>query len=205
MKVLLKEDIDNIGYAGEVYKVADGFGRNYLIPKGLAIVASPGTMKQAEAWRKKAEARRAEQRAEFEALAAQIEAIILTFEARAGETGKLYGSITTALIADQLNEKLGTEIDRRKVGAEPLRQLGEHKIVVRLSGDFQPEFTVIIESDEEEPQVLFETEEMAAEIQDDEDEVEEEVEEEVVEMEEEVVEIVEQVAEDEDDSDVEDA
>ena len=156
MKVLLKEDVDDLGYAGEVYKVADGYGRNYLIPKGMAVVATPSMMKQAEAWRKKAEARRAEQRAEFEALAAQIAEVRLVFTARAGDMGKLYGSITTSQIADALNEELGTEIDRRKVGVEPLRQLGEHQVVVRLSGEFQPEMTVVIESEDGEEVVMEE-------------------------------------------------
>ncbi len=148
MKVLLKKDVDNLGYAGEVHQVAPGFGRNYLIPKGLAVKANPSVMKQAEGWRKRAETRRAELRAEYEALAARIQETTLTFAARAGETGKLYGSITTAQIADDLNEALGTEIDRRKVGIEPLRQLGEHKVVVRLSAEFQPELTVSIESED---------------------------------------------------------
>lgn len=150
MKVLLKQDIENIGLAGEVHKVSDGYGRNFLLPQGLAVMASPGMMKQADVWRKRAEARRAELRAEYEELAAKIEGVRLTFTARAGETGKLYGSITTSQIADDLNETLGTEIDRRKVGVEPLRQLGEHKVVVRLSGDFQPELTVVIENEEGE-------------------------------------------------------
>lgn len=165
MKVLLKEDVDNLGYAGEVYKVADGYGRNYLIPQGMAVVATPSMMKQAEAWRRKAEARRAQQRAEYEALAAQIEGVRLTFTARAGDSGKLYGSITTSQIADALNEELGTDIDRRKVGVEPLRQLGEHKVVVRLSGEFQPKLTVVIESEDGEEVVVEEPvtmEEMAA-------------------------------------------
>ncbi len=147
MKVLLKEDVDNLGYAGEVHKVAPGFARNFLIPQGMAIKADPGAMKQAEVWRKRADARRAEIKAEFEALSAQIQAVKLTFKARAGETGKLFGSITTAQMADDLNEVLGTDIDRRKVGIEPLRQLGEHAVVVRLSSDFQPEFTVVIEDE----------------------------------------------------------
>lgn len=150
MKVLLKQDLDNIGLAGEVHKVSNGYGRNFLLPQGLAVVASPSMMKQAEGWRKKAEARRAEMRAEYEALSAKIAEVRLTFTARAGETGKLYGSITTSQIADDLNEQLGTDIDRRKVGVEQLRQLGEHKVVVRLSGDFQPELTVIIENEEGE-------------------------------------------------------
>lgn len=151
MKVLLKKDVDNLGYAGEVHKVSNGFGRNYLIPNGMAVVATAGTMKQAELWRKKAEARRAELHAEYEALSAQIREVRLVFEARAGESGKLYGSVTTAMIADELNESLGTDIDRRKVGVEPLRQLGEHEVVVRLSGEFQPSLTVVIENEDEEP------------------------------------------------------
>ncbi|MCA9948341.1 MAG: 50S ribosomal protein L9 [Anaerolineales bacterium] len=157
MKVLLKEDVENLGYAGDVSNVADGYGRNYLIPKGFAVLATPKVMKQASVWRKKAEIRRAELHAEYEALAARIEEITLTFQARAGNTGKLYGSVTTSQIADTLNEKLGTEIDRRKVGTEPLRQLGKHLVPVRLSGEFQPDLTVIIESEDgEETEIVVE-------------------------------------------------
>ncbi|MAT99700.1 MAG: 50S ribosomal protein L9 [Anaerolineaceae bacterium] len=147
MKVLLKEDVINVGYAGEVHDVSDGYGRNFLLPQGKAVMASPGMMKQAVVWRRKAEAKREELRAEYEALSKRIEEVTLTFTARAGETGKLYGSVTTTQIADDLNELLGTDIDRRKVGIEPLRQLGEHQVVVRLSGEFQPELTVIIENE----------------------------------------------------------
>jgi large subunit ribosomal protein L9 len=178
MKVLLKEDVENLGLAGEVYDVANGYGRNYLIPKGYAVKASPSVMNQAEVWRKKAEARRAEIQAEYEALAAKIEEITLNYTARASETGKLFGSVTTAQIADDLNEELGTEIDRRKVGVEPLRQLGEHKVVVRLSAEIQPEITVIIESEEdqvvvmEEPVEYVEESEEAEEIEDELDEYE---------------------------------
>ncbi len=148
MKVLLKEDVDNLGFAGEVHKVAAGYGRNYLLPKGLAVKASPNVMKQAVVWRRKAETRREEIRAEFEALSQKIQEVTLNFTAKAGNTGKLYGSITTSQIADTLNETLGTEIDRRKVGVDPLRQLGEHAVPVRLSGDFQPELTVVIASED---------------------------------------------------------
>jgi large subunit ribosomal protein L9 len=158
MKVLLREDVDNLGYAGEVHQVADGYGRNYLIPKGMAVIASPRMMKQAEFWRKKAEARREELRAEYEALSAKIEEATLSYTARAGETGKLYGSITTTQITDDLNELLGTDIDRRKVGVEPLRQLGKHPVVVRLSADFQPHITVIIEPEDGSPILLVEEE-----------------------------------------------
>lgn len=144
MKVLLKEDVDNLGYAGEVRTVADGFGRNFLLPKGLAVKATPDVMKQAEAWRKRAETHRAELRAEYDILSDKIRAVTLSFTARAGDNGKLFGSITTHQLADKLNENLGTEIDRRKVGTEALRHVGEHQVPVRLSGDHHPEFRVII-------------------------------------------------------------
>ena len=144
MKVLLKEDVDNLGMAGEVYTVADGYGRNFLLPKGLAVKATPNVMKQAESWRKQAEARRAELRAEYDLLSEKIRAVSLSFTARAGDNGKLFGSITTHQIADQLNETLGTEIDRRKVGTEALRQVGEHMVPVRLNADYHPEFRVVI-------------------------------------------------------------
>ena len=203
MKVLLKEDVENLGYAGEVFKVADGYGRNYLIPKGMAVLANPSVMKQAEAWRKKAEARRAEMQAEHEALSVSIEATTLTFTARAGNTGKLFGSVTTSQITDSLNETIGTEIDRRKVGTEPLRQLGEHKVVVRLSSDFHPHVTVIIESEDGEVlQVIEEEEEAFEEIEIeavDVDEDESDTEEASEEMEIEAVDV------DEDESDTEEA
>jgi len=170
MKVLLKEDVENLGLAGEVYDVANGYGRNYLIPQGYAVKASPGVMNQAEIWRNKAEARRAEIRAEYEALAAKIGEVTLNYTARASETGKLFGSVTTAQIADDLNKELSTEIDRRKVGVEPLRQLGEHKVVVRLNADIQPEITVIIESEEAPVEVVEEVVEEVDEFDDDNDE-----------------------------------
>lgn len=177
MKVLLREDVENLGFAGEVHDVAPGFGRNYLIPKELAVLATPGMLKQANNWRKKAEAHREEIRREYEALTARIQATTLNFTAKAGESGKLFGSVTTSQIADDLNEALGTDIDRRKVGVEPLRQLGTHQVVVRLSGDFQPELTVVIKPEVDETVVMEEPvtpEDLAA------DEADEEVEEEAV-------------------------
>jgi large subunit ribosomal protein L9 len=144
MKVLLKEDVENLGLAGEVYNVADGYGRNYLIPRGMAVKADSAAMKQAQAWSARAAARREQIRAEYAQLSARIREAKLTFFAKAGDKGKLYGSITMADVADQLNSVLGIEIDRRKVEGEALRQLGDHTVTVRLNSEFQPEFVVRI-------------------------------------------------------------
>ena len=144
MKILLKQDVTNLGYAGEVMDVANGFGRNYLIPQGLAVIASPGVLKEADVWRQRAAVRITEIRQEHEALSADIINTKLVFTARAGETGKLYGSITTADIAERINEQLGTDIDRRIISSEPLRQLGDHRVTIKLSRDFHPQVTVFI-------------------------------------------------------------
>lgn len=156
MKVLLREDVDNLGYAGEVHDVANGYGRNFLIPRGMAVKATPSVLKQAAAWRARAEARRAELRAEYEALSERINETHLVFYARAGEAGRLYGSITMMDVADRLNEELGTEIDRRKFDSQSLRDLGEHRITIHLDRDFHPQLQVFIHP-EGEPEVDVET------------------------------------------------
>lgn len=164
MKVLLKEDVDNLGYAGEVMTVADGYGRNYLIPRGLAVKASPSVLRAAEKWRERAAVRMAELQKEHQALSDRLEETHLTFVARAGETGKLYGSVTTADVVEKLNDELGTDVERRQIVGGPLRQLGDHKVTVRLSRDYQPQITVTIEPfEEEEPEEEVVEEEGAAE------------------------------------------
>lgn len=144
MKVLLKEDVDNLGYSGEVHDVANGYGRNYLIPRGLAVKATPGVLKQAAAWRARAEARRAELRKQYEELTEKINDMHLVFRAKAGESGRLYGSVTMMDVAERLNEELGTEIDRRKFDSDSLRDLGEHRIPIHLDRDFHPQLLVFI-------------------------------------------------------------
>lgn len=144
MKVLLKEDVDNLGYSGEVHDVANGYGRNYLIPRGLAVKATPGVLKQAAAWRARAEARRAELRKQYEELTEKINDMHLVFRAKAGESGRLYGSVTMMDVAERLNEQLGTEIDRRKFDSDSLRDLGEHRIPIHLDRDFHPQLLVFI-------------------------------------------------------------
>jgi large subunit ribosomal protein L9 len=136
MKVLLIQDVDNLGYAGEVKKVANGFGRNYLIPQNLAVVATPGALKQAETIRKAAEKHRATAMADAQAIANQLVDVELLFERRAGETGKLYGSVTSGDIAEAIEAKTGIAIDKRKVALpEPIRSLGEQMVTIKLMID----------------------------------------------------------------------
>ena len=136
MKVLLIEDVDNLGYAGDVKKVANGFGRNFLLPQRLAILATPGALKQAETIRRAGEKRRAQEKEDAEAIANQLTDVALVFERRAGETGKLYGSVTSGDIAEALNENTGVEIDRRRIAlAEPIRGLGMQEVSIKLMID----------------------------------------------------------------------
>ena len=136
MRVLLIEDVDNLGYAGDIKRVADGFGRNYLIPQRLAVLATPGALKQAKTIRKAAEKRRAQEMEDARAIANQLEGLELLFERRAGETGKLYGSVTSGDIAEAVKKKTDLEIDKRKVALpEPIRQLGEQEVTIKLMID----------------------------------------------------------------------
>ncbi len=158
MKVLLLEDVDNLGLAGQVVTVADGYGRNYLIPRGLAKVATKGALKQADQVRKAGERKRARQLADAQDLARRIEGLTLTFQARAGEKGKLYGSITTADMAQRLERELDQEFDRRKIISDPLRQIGEHSVQIRLMTDVSVSLKVVIEPEGGQVEVATETE-----------------------------------------------
>jgi large subunit ribosomal protein L9 len=133
MKVLLIKDVDNLGYAGDVKKVADGYGRNYLLPQNMAVLATPGALKQAETIRKAAEKRRAQEKSDAQAIANQLVGVKLLFERRAGETGKLYGSVTSGDIAAGILAKTGIELDKRRVALpEPIRNLGEQDVIIKL-------------------------------------------------------------------------
>ena len=154
MKILLLKDVFKLGRAGDVKRVADGYGRNYLMPQGLAVLATPGSLKQVERIKVQATIQRDALNEELGAVAEQLNGLVLTFTARASETGKLYGSITTQMIAGSITEKIGVEINRRQVYSQPLRTLGEHKLEVRLTVDLVPEVTVIINSEGEEQEAL---------------------------------------------------
>jgi large subunit ribosomal protein L9 len=144
MKVLLLKDVYKLGRAGDVKRVATGYGRNYLLPQGLAVLATPGALKQVEHIRKQAEVNRAVLNKEMSGVANILSDLVLTFPAKAGETGKLYGSITSQMIADAIKEQTDVEINRRQLDSEPIRMLGEHKVSIRLTIDLIPEITVIV-------------------------------------------------------------
>lgn len=144
MRVLLVKDVYKLGHAGEVKKVADGYGRNFLLPQGLAVLATAAALKQAETLRQNAAIARAKLNSEMQGVADKLRALTLTFAAKAGETGKLYGSITTAQVAARIKEVAGLEIDRRNVGHQPLRELGEFQVPVRLTTDLIPTVKVVI-------------------------------------------------------------
>jgi large subunit ribosomal protein L9 len=153
MKVLLLKDVYKLGRAGDIKKVADGYGRNYLIPQGLAILATPGAVKQAETIRQKAALARQALNQELSGVAQKIEGLRLTFAAKAGETGKLYGSITTAMIAEAIKQKIGYEVDRRAIDSQPLRHLGKYDVPIRLTVDLAPMVRVIVHREGEQVEI----------------------------------------------------
>ena len=145
MKVLLTQDVYNLGHAGEVKTVADGYGRNYLLPRGLAVIATNSTVKRADAVKTAGLKRRAQEQSDMEAVAQVINGVNIQFTARTGEKGKLFGSITAGNIADKLGQLLGKEFDKRKVALrEPIREIGTHVITIRLATDISPTVNVII-------------------------------------------------------------
>lgn len=145
MKVVLTQDVPKVGDLGTIQDVRDGYARNFLIPRGMARIATPGMIKQVEE-RQEAERRRINAlEDEMRDLAEQIDGIRLEIHARVGEQGRLFGSVTSSDIAEQLEQITGQEIDRRKVELEaPIRQVGEFSVPVRLVGRLAPTITVAV-------------------------------------------------------------
>jgi large subunit ribosomal protein L9 len=135
-----------------VKKVANGYGRNYLIPQGLAVLATPGALKQVERIRVQADADRVVLNKEMSEVAGKLEGVELVFPVKASETGKLYGSVTTTMIADAINEQAGTEITRRQVDTQPIRMIGVHQVDIRLTIDLIPDVKVIVHREGEAPE-----------------------------------------------------
>jgi large subunit ribosomal protein L9 len=150
MEILLKQDVENLGSAGDIVNVKAGFARNYLIPRGMAMPATPGLRKQANQIKQAAERRRLRELKTAQDLADRISQTTLNFKAMAGEGGRLYGSITSTAIAESLASSLGIEIDRRRIRMEhPLRELGSHDVTMGLSHGVSATFKVIVEAEGE--------------------------------------------------------
>ena len=144
MQVILKEDILNLGFKGDVVNVKKGYGRNYLIPQGKAVIASESALKMlAEDNRQRAE-KLAKLKADAEALATSLNGVSISIATKASETGKVFGSVTSVQIADTLAEK-GFTVDRRLIALkEPLKELGAHKVVIKLHKDVSAEVEVVV-------------------------------------------------------------
>ncbi len=146
MKVVLMQDVPNLGRTGEIKEVAGGYGRNYLIPKGYATMATPGLIKQAEERAAAQQRRDQKARTQFEQVAQQINGQTLRFDVRVGELNRLYGAITNADIADKLRQQFGIEVDRRKIDlGDPIKRAGVYSVPVRLAADLEPRLNVVIE------------------------------------------------------------
>jgi large subunit ribosomal protein L9 len=132
MEVILRQHVDNLGERGQIVKVADGYARNYLLPRNLALPATEGNKRHVERERKIMETRESEEKGQAEAIASRLSAVEVTIARRVGETDQLYGSVTAADIADFLKVK-GFEVDRRKlVLADPIKTIGEHTVPLKL-------------------------------------------------------------------------
>ena len=154
MEVILKEDVAKLGSRGEVVKVAEGYGRNYLLPRKLAIEASKGNKSVIEQMKAASLRRSAKEKTQAEELAKQFEGVALSFERRSGEADQLFGSVTSGDIADAL-EKKSFSVDRRKIQLhEPLKTLGEFTIPIKLHKDVTTHVKVVIEKEKEKEAVV---------------------------------------------------
>jgi large subunit ribosomal protein L9 len=148
MQVVLLKDIKRLGKAGDVRNVADGFARNYLLPRGLAAPATSGAVREAQEQAAAQAKHLAREQAQAQELAKALSGVSLTIKARAGETGHLYGSVTTADIAEALEKETGKAVDRRKIALEePIRDLGTYEVPIKVSGDVTATIKVTVEKE----------------------------------------------------------
>ncbi|HEV8572747.1 MAG TPA: 50S ribosomal protein L9 [Actinomycetota bacterium] len=143
MRIILQREVEKLGVPGDVVDVKDGYARNYLLPRGLAIPASRGAVKHAERLREAHDTRVVKARTEAETLAADLAKTRLRVASKAGEDGKLFGSVTAQHLADELSKAMGQPIDRKRIHLdEPIRSLGTHEVDVRLHPDIDAKVTV---------------------------------------------------------------
>jgi len=143
VKVILRTDVAEVGHKGDVLDVADGYARNYLVPRGLAMAASKGALAQAETMRRARAVKDTKDREAAEELAQRLAAITVRITARAGAEGRLFGSVTTADLVDAVQAQSGIELDRRRLHLEePIRALGVHEVSLRLHPEVELRLTV---------------------------------------------------------------
>jgi large subunit ribosomal protein L9 len=162
MKVLLLEDVYKLGRAGEVKKVAPGYARNYLMPQGLAVLATPGAVKQSGRIKKQGEVKRAKVNQELGGVAEQLVGKRFAFAAKASETRRLYGSINAQMIADVVSEEIGVTVSAKQIESQPLRMIGRYDVAVRLTVDLIPEIEIIVHREGESIESALEEEEQEA-------------------------------------------
>ena len=146
MKIVLRADVENLGNKGDLVEVAPGYARNYLVPKGLAMAANAGVMRQAESMRRSRQVRDMKEKEGAEATARQLAAKRVEIRARSGEGGRLFGSVTSTDIAEAVEAQTGVKLDRRKLTVEPIKTLGTHEIPVRLHSEVEVPLTVEVVS-----------------------------------------------------------
>lgn len=143
MKIVLRNDVTGVGRKGDVLEVADGYARNYLLPKGYAMVATPGVEAQAEAMRRARQARYAAEKAEAAELAKTLGGTTIKVTAKAGREGKLFGSVSSSDIAEAIAAQVGAAVDRRDIEiSEPIKLVGTHSVVARLHTEVEVAITV---------------------------------------------------------------
>jgi large subunit ribosomal protein L9 len=162
MKVLLLEDVYKLGRAGDVKKVAPGYARNYLMPQGMAVLATPGAVKQAGRITKQGEVKRTKVNQELGGVAEQLAGKRFLFAAKASETRRLYGSINTQMIAEVVSKEIGVTVEAKQIESQPLRMIGKHVVAVRLTVDLIPEIEIIVHREGESPESALEEEEKEA-------------------------------------------
>ena len=150
MKVVLLEDLPGRGKAGEIKEVSKGYARNFLLPRGLALLATPAVIKQVESRLEQEKTEESIDRDKLVELAQQIEGKEIRFQARMGAGERLFGSITAADVAEKLSQAIGSVIDKKKIDIEKsLRKTGSHQVAVKLASDLNPQITVVIEEEKE--------------------------------------------------------
>ena len=148
MKVILRSDVSNVGRKGDVLEVSDGFARNYLVPKGLAMRATEGAMAQAAAMRRARDLKEAKDRAGAEEVARRLTPVVIRIPARAGAEGRLFGSVTAVDIVEAVADQTGVTVDRRRLHLdEPIKSLGTHDVPLKLHADVEAHLQVEVVSD----------------------------------------------------------